>query len=94
MSNGLLKIGHRELIPCVTDTDNMIHVAQDELEDLVRQDAGRIRKAEQGVIGEDGPQTHGPRMQNSLMTEITETCVTVHDLDPLSNDDITKDGQK
>lgn len=42
-------------IPSVADTDAVVHVAQNEFQELVRQDTACIRKTEQAVIREDSP---------------------------------------
>lgn len=49
-------------IPCVANAYNMVDITQGELEELVREDARGVSEAEQRVIGEDGPQSHGPSM--------------------------------
>jgi hypothetical protein len=46
----------------MADANDMIDVAQDKLQQLVRQDTGRICKSEQGVIRKDSPQPHGTGM--------------------------------
>lgn len=78
-------------IPGVADTDDVVHVAEGELEDLVCQDAGSIRKAKQRVICEDGTQTHGPTMENGLMTQSTQARMAVDNLDLLSDKDVAQD---
>lgn len=42
-------------IPCMTDTDYMVHVAQGELEELVCKYATGICKSEETMIGEYSP---------------------------------------
>jgi hypothetical protein len=46
----------------MANTDDMIHVTQSEFEQLVRKDAGCIRKPEQTVIRKDRSEPHGPSM--------------------------------
>ena len=42
-------------VPCVTDADYMVHVAEGELEELVCEYAAGICKAEETMIGEYSP---------------------------------------
>jgi len=42
--------------------DDMVDVTEGEFQQLVGEDTGGIGKAKQTVVGEDGPQTHGPGM--------------------------------
>jgi hypothetical protein len=46
----------------MADTDDMIDVAQGELEQLVGQDTRSIGEAKQTMIGKHGPQAHRARM--------------------------------
>ena len=46
----------------MADADDMINVAQRELEQLVGQNARGIGKAKQTVIGKHSPQAHCARM--------------------------------
>lgn len=78
-------------IPSMTHTDDMIDITQDELEQLVCENTCSICKAKQAVIRKDRSQAHGPRMEKCLMTQTAQTGVTVHDLDLLADDNITKD---
>ena len=43
-------------------SDDMIHVAQSKLQQLIRQDTRRIREAKKRMIRKDSPQSHSPRM--------------------------------
>ncbi|KAL1844434.1 hypothetical protein VTK73DRAFT_2564 [Phialemonium thermophilum] len=81
-------------IPCVAHADNVVHVAQGKLEKLVGQDAARIGKAKEGVVGEDGAQAHGAGVQDSLVAEAAETGVAVDDLDALAQHDVAEDGEE
>ena len=72
----------------------MIDIAQRELQKLVRQDTGGICEAEKRMIGKHGAQAHGPRMQYRFLAEIAQTTVTMHNLDLLTNDNVSKDGEE
>ena len=52
--------------------NNMSHIAQAELEQLVCQDTSRITEPEQTVVSEHSVQTHRPRMQQAFMAQIAE----------------------
>lgn len=62
MVSDVVKAMERYVVPCVADTNDMIHVTQSELEQLVREDTGSIRKSKKTMIRKDRPQAHGPRM--------------------------------
>ncbi len=74
--------------------NNVLYVAQGKFQKLVRQYAGSIRKSKQRVIRENCPQPHCPRMQNSFMAEATQACVAVHDLNLLSDNDVSVDWEE
>lgn len=78
----------------MADTDNMIHITQRKLEQLVGQNAGSIRKTKQGVVRKHRSQTHGPRMQDSFMTEVAKTRVAMNNLDLFANNDVPKDWEE
>lgn len=69
---------------------NMINIAQRELQKLVGENRSRISEAKQGMICKHRPQSHRPRMQDSLVAETTQTGVPMHNLDLLTNHDIPK----
>ena len=71
-------------------SDDMIHIAQRKLQQLVRQDTRRIREAKKRMIRKHSPQPHSPRMQNRLMTKTTQTRMPMHNLNPLPQNDIPK----
>lgn len=50
-----------------------MYIGKRELEALVDQDAGHIREAEQGVVGEDHIVPHGARMQRCLVRHRRES---------------------
>ena len=68
----------------MADTYDMINVAQYELEELVCEYTSGIRKAEQTMVGKDGPQSHGPSMQYRLETKGAEAAVTVYNFNAFS----------
>lgn len=78
----------------MTDTNNMIHIAQGELEKLVRKYTSRIRKSKETVIRENRPQPHSPCMQDCLVAQTTETGMTVYDADVFSDDDVSENREE
>lgn len=48
----------------------MVHIAQAELQQLVRHNARSIAEAKERMVSKHGPKTHGPGMQDALMTQI------------------------
>lgn len=78
----------------MADTDDMVNIAQDELQEFVRQNARCVRKAKQAVVGKDGPQSHCACMEDSLETEAAETAMAVYDLNLFPYDDIAEDGEE
>jgi len=55
-------MGLEVIVPSVTDTDDMVNVAQGKLQKLVGENASCVRKAKQAMIREDSPQPHRSRM--------------------------------
>lgn len=57
MSVGLLKMWKRvgKALPGMADTNDMVNIAEGELEELVGEDTAGVCKAEQGVIGKHCP---------------------------------------
>ena len=86
----LLVVGGVGYAPCVTDADYVVHVAEGELEELVREDAASVCEPEETVIREDSPQAHGSRMEYCLAAEITQAGVSVDDFYGLSNDNVAE----
>ena len=78
----------------MTDTDDMVYIAQGKFEELVCQNACGICKSKEGMIGKDSTQTHGPCVQNGFMTKATKTPMTMHNLNLLANHNVSKDGEK
>jgi len=78
----------------MTDTNDMVNVAQGKLQELVGEDATCVCEAKQTVIREDSPQTHRSRMQYSLIAQTTETGMAMHYLDSFANHDVPEDGEE
>lgn len=78
----------------MADTDDMIHVAQYKLQQLVREYARRVGKSKQAVIRKHRPQSHSPRVQYSLEAETTETAMTMDNLNLFANDDVPEYGKE
>jgi hypothetical protein len=81
-------------VPSMADTDNMINIAQSELQKLIGEYATSIRESKETMIRKDSPQAHGPRMQYGLVAQATKTGMSVYDLDALANYNIAKDGEE
>lgn len=82
------------LSPCVAHANTMIYVTEDELEELVRENARSVGKSKQRVIREYRPQPHCSRMEYALMAKTAQTTVTVNYLYTLSNEDVSQDGEE
>ena len=70
------------------DANDMTNITQTKLQELVGHNARRITKPEQAVVCEDSHQAHSPRVQEALMAEIAQTCVAMHDLYLLTNENL------
>ena len=77
-------------IPCVADADDMIHIAESELKQLVRQDTRCICESEERVIRENRSQPHGPSMQNGFVAKTTQAGVSMNNLNLLPNDNVSE----
>jgi hypothetical protein len=75
-------------------TDDMVNVAECELQELVGEYAASICKAEQTVICKDGPQAHGPGMQNSFVAQATKASMAMYDLDSFADHNVAEDGKE
>jgi hypothetical protein len=83
-----------QTVPGVADADDVVDITERELEELVGENAPRVGEAKQAVVGEDGPQAHGPRMQYGLMAQGTETGMAVHNFNLLADADVAEDGEE
>lgn len=80
----------RPAVPCIADADDMVHITQRELEQLVGKNASSVGKPKQGVIREDCSYAHGPGMQGCFPAQTAEGSMSVDDVDLLSYEDITE----
>lgn len=55
----------------MANANNVVNIAQSELEQFICQDTRSIRKTKQRMIRKDGPKAHCSSMQNRLMAEAT-----------------------
>ena len=78
----------------MADSNHMVHIAQSELQELIRQDTRSIREPKKRVIGKDSPQPHSPGMQDSLVTQTAQACVPVYYFDLLSENDVSENGEE
>ena len=74
--------------------DDMVNIAESELEKLICKDAGGIGKAKERVVGKDSAQTHGPSMQDGLVAQAAQTGVTVDDANLFPQYDVAEDGEE
>ena len=71
----------RPNLPSMADTDYMVNVTQRELQKFVGQDTGSICKSKKRMIGENSTETHSPRMENCFVTDTTQACMAMDNLD-------------
>lgn len=84
----------RASIPCMAHADAVIYITESKLEQLVGQDASGISKPKERVVGKDGPQTHGARVQNRLIAETAQAAVSMDNLNLLADANVAKDGEE
>lgn len=70
------------------DANDMTDITQTELQELVGHNARSITKPKQAVVCEDSHQAHSPRVQKTLMAEIAQTGVAMHDLYLLTDENL------
>lgn len=75
----------------MTNTNDMIHITQTKLQQLIRDNTARITKPKQAMVRKDRIQPHRPCMQDPFVAEIRQTGMTMDDLDPLSDEDLPED---
>lgn len=85
---------NRVLLARVADTDDMINIAEGELEELVGKNAGSVGETKQTVVSKDGTQAHGAGMQDSFVTQAAQTGMAVDDLNLLADDNVAEDGEE
>lgn len=78
----------------MADTNDMVHIAQGEFEQLIGQNGPGIGEPEQRMVSEDSPKSHCPRMKDSFMTEAAHAGVSMHNLNLLANDDVAEYREK
>lgn len=72
----------------------MIYVTENELEQLICEDARGIGKAKERMVGEYCPQPHCSCVQDPLMAKAAETAMTMDNLDTFSDKDVSEDGEE
>lgn len=72
----------------------VIYVAQNKLEQLIRQDARSIRKAKERMICKHGPQPHRPRVQDGLVAKRAEAAMAMDDFNLLADADVAQYGEE
>jgi len=72
----------------------MVDVTQAEFEQLVGENTRRIGKTKQRVVSEDCSQPHRSGMQDCLMAQVAQTCMTMDNVDALAQHDVAEHGKK
>ena len=78
----------------MTDANDVVDIAQGELEQLIGQDTGGIGEAKERMVREYGADSHGARVQNGFVAEIAETGVAVDDFNALANHYVAEHGEE
>lgn len=78
----------------MADPNNMIHIAQGKFQELIRQDTRSIREPKKRMIRKDRSQPHSPSMEDSLVTQTAQACMPMHDLNLLSQNDISENREE
>ena len=81
-------------LPCMAYTNTVINITQNEFHELVSENSTRISEAKERVISKDRSQAHRTGMQDSLMTKTAQTSMTMHNLNPLTNTNVSEDGKE
>ena len=59
--------------PGVGDADDMVHISEDDFQELVGDDRAGVGKTKQGVVGEDSMYARSTRMENAFVAQSTES---------------------
>ena len=78
----------------MANANDVVNIAQSELQQLVCQDTRCIRKTKQRMIRKDGPKAHCSSVQDCLMAKTTEASMAMHYLDLFPDYDVPKDGKE
>lgn len=78
----------------MANADDVVYITEDELKQLIGQDAGGIGKAKERVVGKDCSQAHGPGMEQALVAETAQTAMAVDNLDLLPQHNVAEDGKE
>jgi hypothetical protein len=81
-------------IPGVRNADDMIHVAQGKLQQLVCENTRRICEAEKTMIRKTRPQSHGASVQDGLVAHAAQRRMSMHNLDLLAQHDLAEYGEE
>lgn len=72
----------------------MVDITQCKFEKFVGKNGGSVSESKQGVIGEDGSQTHCAGVEDGFATEAAETRMAMDNLDLLPNDNVAENGEE
>ena len=78
----------------MADANDVIHITQSKLQQLIRQNTRRIREPKKRMIRKHRPQPHSPRMQNRLMAQTAQTSMPMHNLNLLPQHHIPENREK
>lgn len=87
-------MGEEVYLPCVAHTYTVIYIAENELQDLVGENTRGICKPKERVIGKHSPQPHRSSMQNPLMTQTTQTAMTMNNFNLLTNENVSQNREE
>ncbi|KAM5501250.1 hypothetical protein McanMca71_005364 [Microsporum canis] len=68
--------------------------SSDALSTLVCEDRAGVCKSKQGVVGEDGTESHCSGVEDGFMTETAQAAVPMHNLYLLTNHNVPEDGEE
>lgn len=72
----------------------MIDIAENELEQLVGENARRIRKPKQRMVRKHGPQAHGPGVENAFVAQATQAAMSMHNLNALPDENVSENREE
>lgn len=78
----------------MADTDRMVNITQGEFKQFISENRCRIGESEERMVREDSPQSHSTGMEDSFSTKATQTCMTVNNINILSNNNVPEYGEE
>ena len=90
----LFHIPHQCHVPSMANANDVIHIAQRKLQQLIRQNTRRIREPKKRMIRKHRPKPHSPSMQNRLMAQTAQTSMPMHNPNLLPQHHIPENRKK